>query len=72
MIEEQMQKPKVSEVDRAYRQHAPDANPWLSRAIIAGFIVAMVALSYMPEYSVLPEAVRAALHTLPDASTQSN
>ena len=72
MIEEQTQRPKVSEVDRAYRQHVPDANPWWSRAIIAGFIIAIVALSYMPEYSVLPEAVRAALLTSPDAATQPN
>ena len=51
---------QVSEVDRANRPGVPGANRW-SNVIAIAFIIAIVVLSFTPEYAAVPGALRAAM-----------
>ena len=59
-IEDQIQRPKVSEVDRAYPDGVPGPDRW-SFVLLIAFALAMYAASFVEHPQAVPDAFLAAV-----------
>ena len=59
LTQEQTQRPKVSEVDRAYRHGVPGPNRW-SLMLLVAFVLALFVASFFEPEQTFPNSFRAA------------